>query len=63
MVWLVYHEGADPELDVIIHRRGGPGYDFPCRRPDMTECAMWECQHRNACRLEHPSSKAGETRD
>ena len=51
MDWKIYVEGRDPEQDKIVSRRFGPGYDKPCRNPNMIECAMPECQYANRCRL------------
>jgi hypothetical protein len=31
--------------------RGGPGHDYPCNDPNVTECALWECQHKERCSL------------
>lgn len=30
--------------------RGGPGFDYPCADPRITECAMYECQSIGRCR-------------
>lgn len=31
--------------------RGGSGFDYPCERPEITECAMFECQKIGRCRF------------
>lgn len=30
--------------------RGGPGFDYPCTHPDMTECGHAECQRLRRCK-------------
>lgn len=35
----------------IVWRRGGPGKDFPCLKPSVIECAMWNCQLARCCEL------------
>lgn len=42
-----------PILDEVelASRRGGPGFDYECQDPTMIECAAYECQHRNRCRM------------
>ena len=49
--WGIHHFGRDPELDKIVMRRGGPApeCDFPCQKPEIIICAMWECQKENRC--------------
>ncbi len=29
--------------------RGGPGHDFPCERPEATECSLSRCLERRLC--------------
>ena len=31
--------------------RGGPGWDYPCDNPYITECALVQCQKAGRCRL------------
>lgn len=33
--------------------RGGPGLDYPCAHPDMTECGHAECQRLRRCKDQH----------
>jgi hypothetical protein len=40
--------------------RGGPGWDYPCLQPDVTECALSECQHQRRCKLALSDIKARE---
>lgn len=40
----------------IVKRRFGPGFSKPCVRPDVIECAMWECQVKDRCRYAEPAA-------
>jgi len=47
-----------PEKDYML--RGGPGFDYPCARPDIIECALWECQHQQRCQFGDVVGTAGQ---
>jgi hypothetical protein len=34
-----------------VRLRGGPGWDYPCDNPHVTECALSHCQQMRRCRL------------
>jgi hypothetical protein len=34
-----------------VRLRGGPGWDYPCDNPCVTECALAQCQKAKRCRL------------
>jgi hypothetical protein len=50
-MWAVWVEGENTELDRVVKRRGGPGFDYPCASKTMVQCALWECQSQGRCRL------------
>jgi hypothetical protein len=53
--WKVHRPGQDPELDEIVYRRFGRDHKRPCRRPEVTTCALWACQFANACQSHNGS--------
>lgn len=49
--------------DDIVHlRRFGSKFTKPCKRPDVTECAMLVCQEANECQLDTPCNMPFERR-
>lgn len=37
--------------DEIVWRRFGRDHENPCNNPNVTTCALWQCQVANACQL------------
>lgn len=43
---------TEAEISNIWRRRFGSDHVWPCRRPGVTTCALWECQKADEC--QHP---------
>lgn len=41
------------ETREITSRRFGHAFERPCQRPEIVECAMWECQVASICRYDY----------
>lgn len=39
------------EHEKALARRFGPAFEKPCARPSIIECALWECQMFNECKM------------
>lgn len=37
------------ETSEIVSRRFGPKFERKCERPEVIECALWECQSVGFC--------------